>query len=169
MKIIMIQRFCFMTEKHDMLSLQQMRAQQSRFSKTAIIWLLSQIWTVWKNENSVATLLSLNMSGIFPRMLHKRLAHIMRRKKVFTWLMNWTFFFMINKKIILIFDNQKSEVLQISVKVSQDLSLFLIFFLFYNVKLLEICNSIRKKISNVEFINDINMLAYKRFTKNNCR
>ena len=79
------------------------------------------------------------------------------------------FFFIMNRKIILIFDNQKSEILQISVKILQDSLLFLIFFLFYNVKLLEICNLIRKKINNIKFINDVNMLAYERFTKNNCK
>src|SRR2546430_1737785 len=72
-----------------------------------------------------------------------------------------------NRKIILIFDNQKSEVLQILMKISQNSLLFLIFFLIYNMKLLEICNLIRKKISSIEFMNNINMLAYERFTKNN--
>ena len=52
-------------------------------------------------------------------------------------------------------------------RILQDSLLSLIFFLFYNVKLLEICNSIRKKISNIEFVNNINMLAYRKFTENN--
>src|SRR5438034_4710356 len=54
-------------------------------------------------------------------------------------------------------------------RISQDLSLLLILFLFYNVELLKIYNSIQVKVSNLTFINDINLLIYKLITKRNCK
>ena len=76
-----------------------------------------------------------------------------------------------NRKTTLVFDNQKSEILNISVRISQDSSLFSILFLFYNAELLEICNSIRvrARVSSLEFVDDVNLLVYEQFTENNCR
>ena len=74
---------------------------------------------------------------------------------------------MFNKKIMLIFDNQKSEILDILMKIFQNLFLLLILFLFYNVELLKICNSIQVRISSLTFMNDINFLVYKLITEKN--
>ena len=65
---------------------------------------------------------------------------------------------MLNKKITLIFDNQKFRILNISVRIFQDLFLSLILFLFYNAEFLKICNSTQVRISNLAFINNINFM-----------
>ena len=95
--------------------------------------------------------------------------HIMKQKRVSRWLINWIFFFMLNRKITLVFDNQKSEILDIFVKIFQNLLLLLIFFLFYNTKLLNICNSTKIRISSLKFVNDVNLLVYRKITENNCK
>ena len=74
---------------------------------------------------------------------------------------------MLNKKITLIFDNQKFRIFNISIKISQNSFLLLILFLFYNIKLLKICNSIQVKINNLTFINNINFFIYELITKKN--
>ncbi len=76
---------------------------------------------------------------------------------------------MLNQKITLIFDNQESRVLNISVRISQDSSLSLILFLFYNAELLEICNLIKVEVNNLTFVDDVNMLVYKSITEENCK
>ena len=63
---------------------------------------------------------------------------------------------MLNRKIMLIFNNQKSRVLNIFIRIFQDFSLFLILFLFYNIELLEICNLIKVEVNSLTFINNIN-------------
>src|SRR6266487_1880881 len=68
---------------------------------------------------------------------------------------------MLNQKIILIFNNQKSRILNIFMRISQDFSLFLILFLFYNAELLEICNSIKVEVNNLAFVNNVNIFIYK--------
>src|SRR2546421_10668534 len=74
-----------------------------------------------------------------------------------------------NRKITLIFNNQKFKVLDILIRISQNSLLFSILFLFYNAELLKICNSIRVRVSSLEFVNDMNLLAYGRITEDNCR
>ncbi len=44
-----------------------------------------------------------------------------------------------------------------------------ILFLFFNVSLIEKCEALRIKIKVLDFINDINILVYNRFTKEICR
>ena len=90
-------------------------------------------------------------------------------KKNSKWLINWIFFFIFNWKITFIFDNQKSRILNIFVRISQDSSLSLILFLFYNIKFLEICNSTKVKVNSLIFIDDINMLVYRSITEENCK
>ena len=76
---------------------------------------------------------------------------------------------MLNKKIILVFDNQKSKVLNIFVKILQKFFLFSILFFFYNIKLLEICNSTKTEINSLVFVDDVNLLIYKSITEKNCK
>ena len=44
-----------------------------------------------------------------------------------------------------------------------------ILYLFYNINLLKACDDIRLKTSFTDFINDINILTYKKFMKCNCK
>ncbi len=146
-----------------------MRTHQSKFTKITLTLLLSQIHIIWEEKNSIIILLSLDISEIFFRVLQERLTHIMKRKRVSRWLINWIFFFMLNQKIILVFDNQKSRILNILIRIFQDFFLFLILFLFYNIEFLEICNSTKVEVNSLAFINDINLLIYELITEKNCK
>ena len=146
-----------------------MKAYQNKFTEIMLIFLLSQICTVWEKKNNVTILLLFDMFEAFLKILQKQLTHIMKRKEIFRWLINWILFFMLNRKIILIFDNQKFRIFNISVKIFQNLFLSSILFLFYNVELLKICNSTQVRISSLVFMNNINFLVYKSITKKNCK
>ena len=76
---------------------------------------------------------------------------------------------MFNKKITLIFNNQKFKILNILIRIFQNLFLLSILFLFYNIKFLKICNSTQVRISSLAFINDVNLLVYELITKKNCK
>jgi len=47
--------------------------------------------------------------------------------------------------------------------------LFLILYLFYNTSLLKIYNNIKLRISFIKFVNNINILIYRKLTKCNCK
>jgi len=44
-----------------------------------------------------------------------------------------------------------------------------IFFLFFNASLIEKCEALRIKIKVLNFVNDINILAYNKFIEEICR
>ncbi len=56
-----------------------------------------------------------------------------------------------------------------NVNISQDSSLLSILYLFYNVNLLKACNDIRLRTSFTNFVDDVNILTYKKFMKCNCK
>ena len=76
---------------------------------------------------------------------------------------------MLNRKITLVFDNQKFRMLNISVRIFQDFSLFSILFFFYNAEFLEICNSTKAEVNSLAFVDDVNLLVYESITEENCK
>ena len=52
-------------------------------------------------------------------------------------------------------------------RIFQDSSLFLILFLFYNTKFLEICNLTKVEVNSLVFIDDVNMLVYELIIEEN--
>jgi len=57
----------------------------------------------------------------------------------------------------------------VNINILQDFLLSLILYLFYNVNLLKAYNDIRLRTSFTNFVNDINILIYKKFMKRNCK
>jgi hypothetical protein len=47
--------------------------------------------------------------------------------------------------------------------------LLLILYPFYNANLLTIYNNIKLKINFIEFVDNINILIYKKLTQRNCK
>jgi len=58
---------------------------------------------------------------------------------------------------------------KINANISQRFLISLIFFLFFNASLIEKYKALRIKIEVLDFINDINILVYDRFTEEICR
>jgi hypothetical protein len=62
-----------------------------------------------------------------------------------------------------------SDMHKINADISQRSFISLIFFLFFNISLIKKCEALRIKIKVLDFINDINILVYNRFTEEICR
>jgi len=58
---------------------------------------------------------------------------------------------------------------EINADISQRFLILLILFLFFNASLIEKCKALRIKIEVLDFINDINILVYDKFTEEICR
>jgi len=58
---------------------------------------------------------------------------------------------------------------EINANISQRSFILLIFFLFFNASLIEKYEALKIKIEVLDFINDINILVYNRFTEEICR
>ncbi len=62
-----------------------------------------------------------------------------------------------------------SDMRKINADISQKSFISLILFLFFNASLIEKCEALKIKIEVFDFINDINILVYNRFTEEICR
>ncbi len=58
---------------------------------------------------------------------------------------------------------------KINADISQKSFISLILFLFFNASLIKKCKALKIKIEVLDFINDINILAYNRFIEEICR
>jgi len=58
---------------------------------------------------------------------------------------------------------------KINAGISQRSFISLILFLFFNASLIEKCKALKIKIEVLDFINDINILVYDRFTEEICK
>lgn len=171
-KRVTARRLQSITEKHSLLLKLQIKARQKRSTESALDPLLSQIRTIWEKteeNHEIVSILSLNMTKVFDNVITTRLTHILWRKEISDSLMSWVLNFMTNRTAYLTFDDQKSRIYHILVDISQRSCISSIFFLFYNSKLIEICNLSDKSVMNLKFVNDVNILVYSVFTKNNCR
>ena len=76
---------------------------------------------------------------------------------------------MSDRFIMLVFENKESEKFEVNTEISQDSLLSLILYLFYNAEFIKRCNNLSKRVSYMRFVNDVNLLVYSLFTKQNCK
>ncbi len=62
-----------------------------------------------------------------------------------------------------------NDICKINANISQRSFISSILFLFFNISLIKKCKALKIKIEVLDFINDINILVYDRFTEEICR
>ncbi len=67
-------------EEHCLLPQQHMGARLGRSTNTALDMLVRQIHAAWQAENDVTSLLSLDMTGPFDRVVSVQLLHNLRKR-----------------------------------------------------------------------------------------
>ncbi len=75
-----------LSEEHRLLPAQHMGAHPGESIDTAPDYLVQQIHATWQNKDGVAMLLLLDMTGAFDRVVHARLLHNMRERKISEWI-----------------------------------------------------------------------------------
>ncbi len=120
-------------------------------------------------KRKVVSLLNLNEESAFNNVMHSRLLHDMKKRKVSRLLLKFVKNFLKDQCIMIIIDDYIMMKRSVNVNISQNSLLSLILYLFYNANLLEACDDIKLRISFTDFMNDINILTYEEFIKCNCR
>ncbi len=62
-----------------------------------------------------------------------------------------------------------NDIHKINVNILQKFLISLILILFFNASLIEKCKALKIKIEVLDFVNDINILAYNKFIEEICR
>ena len=155
-----------LSEEFKLLPEIQMGFRKKRSTESALFLLTSQVEKAWK-EGLVASLLSLDISGAYDRVLPLGLQHILKKKGVPTWLTSWIFSFCSDRTTSLVFDDLESPSFHIPCGVPQGSPLSPILFLFYISELHEIIHLPSKGVSALGFTDDTNVLAFGVSLKSN--
>ncbi len=148
----------------------QMRTCKHRSIDTTLQLIIEKIHIVWSDiRRRVVSLLSLNEKNAFNNVAHSRLLHNMKKRRVLRLLLKFVKNFLRNWHIMITINDYMMMKRSVNVDISQDSLLSSILYLFYNVNLLEACNDISLRTSFTNFVDDINILTYKKFMKCNCR
>jgi hypothetical protein len=103
LKSIIDRKIFYLTKTHRLFLDTQMRIRRSRFIKIVLKLLTKQIHIVWdQSSDKMITLLSMNMTRAFDTMIHRRLIHNLRKRRISQWIVNWIDSFLVDKRIILV-------------------------------------------------------------------
>ncbi len=106
---------------------------------------------------------------MFDNIAHNKLLHNIKKRRIFRLLFKIVKNFLKNRYIIITIDSYTTIERNININILQNFPLLLILYLFYNANLLKIYNNIKLRISFIKFVNNINILIYKKSIKQNCR
>ncbi len=148
----------------------QMKVCKHRSINTTLQLIIKKIHTVWSDmRRRVVSLLSLNKENAFDNVMHSKLIHDMKKRKVSRLLLEFVKNFLKDQCIMITIDDYMMMKCSVNINISQDSSLSSILYLFYNMNLLKAYNDIKLKTNFINFVNDVNILIYKEFIKRNCR
>ncbi len=170
LKFIIFERLQNVVEMCNSILNIQMKTCKHRSINTTLQLITEKIHTVWSDtRRRVISLLSLNEKSTFNNVAHSRLLHDMKKRRVLRLLLKFVKNFLRNWCIMITINDYMTMKRSVNVNISQNSSLSSILYLFYNVNLLKACDNIRLRTSFIDFINDVNILIYKKFMKCNCR
>ena len=170
LKAIMVSRLSDSAERHTLLSDAQMRVRKGWSTETALQLITEQVHTIWKQRtHKVITILCLNQEEAFDNVRIERLIHNLKVRAIPKYLIDWVQSFMTDRKMTIQLPGYESSLFSINTEIPQGSSISSILFLFFNSELISACTQLRKGISSVEFMNDVNILIYEDSTANNCK
>ncbi len=170
LKFIVFKCLWNVVEACNSISNTQIRIFKHKLINTTLQLIIKKIHTVWSDmRKRVILLLSLNKKSAFDNVMHSRLLHDMKKRKVFRLLLKFVKNFLKNQRITITIDDYMMMKCSMNVDILQDSLLSSILYLFYNVNLLKACDNIKLRTNFTDFINDINILIYEKFIKRNCR
>ena len=158
MKIIIISRLSYATEKHEFLSKSQFENRQKVFIEHALHFITKKIHTVWVNDE-IAIMLLLNVTKVYDNVCHFRLFHNLKKRRIKDNNLRWIISFFSKKYTILKFVNYITDRIKIKIEFSQNSFISFILYLFYNVELFETCIDESFKTATSNFVNDVAIMT----------
>lgn len=158
-----------LAENHNLIPERQMGARKRHSTDTALVLLLGLIRVAWEEPGAVATVLSLDISGAFDRVIRERLIHVLRSRKTPRSICRWVNSFMLKRWTTLAFDDQETDDFLLPGGVPQGSPISPILFLFHNAELIGECGKYDSRLDRIGFVDDMNMVAFGRSTEDNCR
>ncbi len=119
----------------------QIKVCKHKSTNTILQLIIKKIHTVWSDTRKrVVSLLSLNEKSAFNNVMHSRLLHDMKKKRVLRLLLEFVKNFLRNQRIMIIINNYMMMKCSVNIDISQNSLLLSILYLFYNMNLLKACD-----------------------------
>jgi len=131
-----------------------MKVHKHKLIDTTLQLITEKIYIVWSDmRRRVVSLLSLNKKSAFNNVTHSRLLHDIKKRKVFKLLLEFVKNFLKDWRITITINDYTMTKCSMNVDISQDSSLSLILYLFYNANLLKACDNIKLRTNFIDFVN----------------
>ena len=85
--------------------------------KIVLNLLVNQVHEIWRAGDYMMSLLMLDITRAYDRVVHKQLIHVLRAKKILENMANWVYLFMIDRIITLVIKDYKIKKTLISVEI----------------------------------------------------
>jgi ribonuclease HI len=170
LEAILANRISYLVEKNRLLPPKHIGGRKGRSCEHAIHLLLEQIHASWRNGDTVASLLTLDVSGAFDNVNHQRLLHNLRCRSVPQDIVNYIGSFLTNRRTtITLLEGPMGEFV-IDTGIPQGSPLSPILYLFFNADLItDIECTFNNQVMVTAYIDDICILTWSKSAANNCQ
>jgi hypothetical protein len=168
LETVVASRITALSKEHGLLSPQHMGDHPRKSTDTALDMLVKQIHAAWQADEGVASLLSLDITWAFNRVVPVQLLHNLRKSCIPPWILSVFSSFLSDKTTCLNFPGFSSPPFSTEQGVPQGSLLSPILFLFHNADLIDICKSPDHPATGIGFVDDANVLAFGKTTEVTC-
>ncbi|KAJ5094940.1 reverse transcriptase [Penicillium argentinense] len=170
MEAVIAARLSFLVEEYQLLPETHIGGRKGRSCDHAIHLLLEQIHASWRNDDRVASLLTLDVSGAFDNASHRRLLHNLRKRRVPQCIIRWVGSFLRDRQTSLLMQEGDMGRFGVATGIPQGSPISPILYLFYNADLIdEIHHAAPGQVLVTGYIDDICILVWSKSSRKNCR
>ena len=157
---IVASRISYFVKKYALFPKYYVERQRDCLCNHALYLIYKQIYAAWRSGCPVASLLTVDIQGIYNNINHPRLLYNLRKCRISTRIVNWIILFLTNRHTAIALQEDTIEKNNIQCGIVQGLPLLLILYLFYNTDLLEL-SGLEYCLIIVGYIDNICILVWK--------
>ncbi|KAJ5481378.1 reverse transcriptase [Penicillium sp. IBT 31633x] len=134
---VLATRLSYLVEAHALLPDTHVGGRVGRSCDHALHLLLERVYESWRQDEHVATLLTLDVTGAFDHVAHERLAHCLRKRRIPEEMVRWILSFLRDRSTTLVLQEGPMGTHPVATGIPQGSPLSPILYLFYNADLID--------------------------------
>ncbi|KAJ5544111.1 reverse transcriptase [Penicillium frequentans] len=163
-------RLSFLVEEYRLLPETHIGGRVGRSCDHALHLLLERVYEAWRQDDRVASLLTLDVSGAFDNVSHKRLIHCLRMRRIPVDIVQWITSFLSDRHTTLLLQEGDMGRGPVATGIPQGSPLSPILYLFYNADLIDTIHAAAPgRVLVTGYIDDICILVWSLSAAENCR